>query len=81
MIVNGVHESTEEPPNVPMITGLPTKHSKHESVHDVVADAAKAIAHVFKLQKGQSPPKGNLHSGSTINSISPAHLANVDDFQ
>ena len=78
MIVNGVHESTEEPPNVPMITGLPTKRSKNESVHDVVVDAAKAIAQVFTAsQKGHSPPKGNLHSGCSTNNISPARLADV----
>ena len=47
IVVNDLHESTEEPPNVPMITGVPTKHSKHEYVHDVVVNAAKAIAQVL----------------------------------
>ena len=78
MIVNGIHESTEEPPNVPLITGVPTKWVKHESVHDVVVDAAKAIAQVFTTsQKGQSPPKGNLPSSSSTVNISPARLADV----
>ena len=47
MIANGVHESTEEPPNVPMITGTVPKRAKRESLHDVVVDAAKAMAQAF----------------------------------
>jgi len=58
MIVNGVHESTEKPSSVLMITGLPTKCSKHESAHDAVIDVAKVIAHAFTTsQKGQTPHK------------------------
>ena len=83
MIANGVHESTEEPPNVPIITGvLPKKCFKTESVHDVVVDAAKAIAQVFTVpqkgeQKGQSPAKGNLNSSCNSVNISPSRLADV----
>ena len=47
MIANGVHESTEEPPNVPMITGTIPKRARRESMHDAVVDAAKAVAKVF----------------------------------
>ena len=47
MIANGVQESTEEPPNVPMITGTVPKRAKRESLHDVVVDAAKAMAQTF----------------------------------
>ena len=83
MIANGVHESTEEPPNVPMITGVPPKKRfKTESVHDVVVDAAKAIAQVFTVpqkgeQKDQSPAKGNLNSSCNSVNISPSRLADV----
>ena len=43
VIANGVHGSTEEPPNVPMITGTVPKHANRESLH-VVVDATKAMA-------------------------------------
>ena len=59
MIANGVHESTEEPPNVPMITGTMPKRAKRESMHDVVVDAAKAVAQAF--------------TGSTSKCSSPTH--------
>ena len=44
MTANGVHESTEEPPNIPIIIGKISKHAKQESMYDVVVDAAKAVA-------------------------------------
>ena len=49
MIANGVQESTEEPPNVPMITGTVPKRAKRESLHDVVVDAAKAMADIHRI--------------------------------
>ena len=56
MIANGVHESTEEPPNVPMITGTVPKRAKRESLHDVVVDAAKAMAQAFTGSPATSQP-------------------------
>ena len=50
MIANGVHKSTEEPPNNytnDHCTGTMPKRAKRESMHDVVVDAAKAVAEVF----------------------------------
>jgi len=41
MIANGVHDSTEEPPNVPMFSGAMPKHVKQEPLHDLVVDAGK----------------------------------------
>jgi len=49
MIANGVHESSEEPPNAPMITGTAPKHVKRESLHDVLVDAAKAMVQACRI--------------------------------
>ena len=43
MTVNGIHESTDDPPDVPMIPGIPPNWPKWESVHDAVVDAAKTV--------------------------------------
>ena len=47
MIANGVHESTEERPNLPMITDKMPKHARRESMHDVIMGAAKGVAQAF----------------------------------
>ena len=47
MIANSVHESTEERPNLPVITGKMPKHARRESMHDVVMGAAKGVVQVF----------------------------------
>ena len=83
MIANDVHESTEEPPNVPMITGTMPKHAKRESMHDVVVDAAKAVAQAFTGSTFKcSSPTHTIQSTvatSTVTSltISPSRLADV----
>ena len=85
MIANGVHESTEEPPDIPMITGTIPKRSKRESMHDVVVDAAKAV-HVAQAFTGSTQSSSACTSAaqssvatSTTTSLtfSPSHLADV----
>ena len=78
MIANGIHESTDEPPNVPMISGIPPKQPKWASVHDAVIDAAKAVAEVLteSRKKDDQSPKASTHR--TLNgSVSPFRLAEV----
>lgn len=82
MIANGVHESTEEPPNVPMITGTISKCTKQESVHEVAVDAAKAVAQVFTGSTPQCSPTHTTQSTvatshSTSLTASPARLADI----
>lgn len=81
MGTNGVHESTEEPPNVPMITGTIPKCARRESMHDVVVDAAKAMAQVFmgsmSRYSSQATQSSVTTSAATSLTISLAHLAGV----
>ena len=83
IIANDVHESTKEPPNVPMITGTMPKRAKQESLHDVVVDAAKAVAQVFTGSTSQcSSPTDTTQctvatSTATSLTLSPAHLSDV----
>ena len=70
MIANGIHESTDDPPDVPMISGIPPKRLKRESVHDAVVDAAKAVADVLtesQTKSDQSPKASTrtLNAGSS----------------
>ena len=82
MIANGVHESTEEPPNVPMITGTIPKRARRESMHDAVVDAAKAVAQVFTGSTSQCSSHTTQSSVTTTSAttsltISPACLVNI----
>jgi len=52
MIANGIRESMEEPPNVPMFTAPISKCAKHKSLHDAVVDAAKVVAQVHLQHHG-----------------------------
>ena len=56
MVASGVHESTEGPlHDAPMVTGTVPQCARRESMHDVVIDAAKAVAQVF------TPPTHTLN--------------------
>ena len=64
------HDSYEEPPNIPLITGTPdsrTKSTQKESFGDALAGAATAIVRALKSQS----PK------SVTNSFSPNSHANL----
>ena len=43
MIVSRTHDDLEEPPRVPMITGLVPKHQKQETLSDALAGATTAF--------------------------------------
>ena len=76
MISNGLHKSTDEPPNVPMITGKAAKQPKRESVHDTVVDAAKAVVEAMM----SSRPKDDQSQAATSQAstgVSPLCLANI----
>ena len=76
MISNGLHESTDEPPNVPMITGKAAKQPKRESVHDTVVDAAKAVVEALT----STCPKDDQSQAATSQAstgVSPLRLANI----
>ena len=47
MITSGLHGSTEDSPNAPMLTGTVPKRVKRESMHDVVVNGTKVVAQVF----------------------------------
>ena len=81
MIANGIHDSTEEPPNVPMFTAPISKHAKHESLHDAVVDAAKVVAQAFTgspatSQHVQSTAQQTVTTSTSL-AVSPARLADV----
>lgn len=43
MIHVGTHDDYSDPPHVPMITGIPPKRSKKDSLTEVIAGAAESI--------------------------------------
>lgn len=70
------HDSYEEPPNIPLITGTPdssTKSTRKESFGDALAGAATAIVRALKPQS----PKRSSTQGSATNSFSPNSHANL----
>ena len=56
MIVSGTHDDKEEPPQVPMITGLVPKHQKQETLSDALAGAATAFVNAFRSTPATSVP-------------------------
>ena len=49
MIHCGTHDDYDDPPHVQMITGMLPKRPKKESMSDVLAAAATAVANTFTL--------------------------------
>ena len=68
---------------IPMITGTMPKRAKRESMHDVIVDAAKAVAQAFTGSTSQcSSPTHTTQSTvatstATSLTISPSRLADV----
>ena len=54
MIQCGTHDGYDDPPRVPMITGILPKRPKKYSITDALTAAATAVAKAF------SPPSGSL---------------------
>lgn len=77
MISNGIHESTDDPPDVPMISGMPPKQPKRESEHDAVLDAAKAVAEVLTESRKKSDPSPKASTRTLNAGASPFRLADV----
>ena len=69
------HESYDEPPNIPLITGTPDsrKSTRKESFGDALAGAATAIVRALKPQ---SPKRSSTPSGATT-TFSPNSHANL----
>ena len=76
-IVSGTDDSTEEPPNLPAITGLGPKRPKKQSVGDALAEAASTFASAIRAPEirqsggpnavvlsGNSPSKAGSSSES-----------------
>ena len=69
------HDSYDEPPNIPLITGTPDtrKFTRKESFGDALAGAATAIVRALKPQ---SPKRSSTPTGAT-SSVSPNSHANL----
>lgn len=68
MLANDLHDSYENPPNVPMITGATPKLQKKESLSEVVSNAAVAFAKAISPSQVQNPttPSSPSHVCSRI---------------
>ena len=71
MIVNDLHESYDQPPNVPLITGVVPKPKK-ESMSDIIAGAAAAIVKAITPVPDSEP----LRQEPTLG-ISPCRSADI----
>ena len=73
MIANNLHTDLEDPPKVPMITGMPEtsrKPKRKESLEETVFVAAKAVAKAFR------PPPLLTKKVDTI-SVSPLKTTDI----
>ena len=73
MIVSHLHESTDEPPNVPIFSGCPPKKPR-EDLTSALSGAAEAFAKVISCPKGDS---ATASSSPNVIAMSPSTLANV----
>ena len=62
-IVSGNHESTDEPPDVPPITGNGPKRPKKQTLGDAIVEAASTFAHAYTTQS--VGPNAIVVSGNT----------------
>ena len=60
MIEAGNHESTDNPPLIPAITGITPKREKKPSLSDVIAGAATTLANAFRSPDVQQRNKQNI---------------------
>jgi len=73
MIILGTHDDLEEPPRVPMITGLVPKRQIQETLSDALADAAAAFVKAF-----HSTPTTSVSNTPTSSvGISPGKTADI----
>ena len=79
MLANGLHNDKNEPPAVPMITGVTPKRPKKESLQDTIVCVAKTFADAFidkKVQKS-SPELSLKENISVAHGVSPGRAADV----
>ena len=73
MIVSRTHDDLEEPPRVPMITGLVPKRQKKETLSDALAGTATAFVKAF--HSTPTTPVSNTPASSV--GISPGKTADI----
>jgi len=73
MIVSGTHDDLEEPPRVPMITGLVPKRQKQETLSDALAGAATAFVKAFH----STPTTSISNTPASSVGISPGKTADI----
>lgn len=76
MIVNGIHESYENPPNVPMITGSISKPPPRESLSEIIAGAATAIVKAINPAPVTTLPTDSTSESRPTN-LSPGRCVDV----
>ena len=77
MITAGTHDDKEDPPKVPMITGVVPKRQKQDTLSDALAGAATAFAKAFGGTPVQSPtPISSLPPTPSVG-ISPGKAADI----
>ena len=88
MIVNKIHESLEEPPNIPIITGgVPRGKRKRTSSSDAISEAligaatavTKYLATDYSGNQTPSPSTPIRKSSTTVVGISPMSKAKLSD--
>ena len=79
MVANGIHDDLEEPPQVPMITGITPKRAKKETLSDVLTPLANAITKAFTGNQASSTPEKRAVASqqSSQCGISPAKVADI----
>ena len=81
MLARGHHQSLDDPPNIPLITGgLATKKTpKRDELSDVVAMAMKAASHYFSATKPSDQlslnSESNPHSSAGVSPSSKAKIS------
>ena len=76
MVASGIHDDMEEPPQVPMITGITPKRAKRETLSDALTPLANAITKAFTGNQASSTPEKSAVASQQYG-ISPAKVANV----
>ena len=84
MIVSGTHDDEDDPPKVPIITGIEPRKPKKEPLSGVIAGAATAIVEALKSPVSTATPRTPVktltssRSGETgILGMSPGKVAEI----
>ncbi len=77
MIQCGTHDNYDDPPRVPMITGIPPKHPKKDTLAEAITGAAEAVAKVFAPSPQVSSVSTPVPTGSVGVGISPGKSADL----